>query len=116
MKGKREVDALRAELAGIERRGRGHRYPPELRKRVTAYAVAHHADGTTPREIGDELGMDSRTVERWLEKEHVSGFEQLIVQQDAHAPAGRLVVHGPGGVRIEGLDLDALAELLRKLT
>lgn len=115
MKGKREAGALRAELAGMERRGRGHRYPPELRTRVLAYAATQRADGVTPKEVGDELGMDWRTVKRWIEKEHVPGFEQVIVHDDAQKPAGRLVVHGPGGVRIEGLDLDTLAELLRKL-
>ena len=115
MKGKREADALRAELARRERRGRGHRYPEELRNRVISYAVTHRAGGMTPKQIGHELGMDWRTVKRWLDEECVAGFEQMIVQEEAPEPAGRLVVHGPGGVRVEGLDLDALANLLRKL-
>lgn len=115
MKGRREAAALRAELAGLERRGRGHRYPPELRTRVIAYAVAHHADGATVKEIGNDLGMDWRTVQRWIEGEHVPGFEQLIVHEGTPEGARRLVVHGPGGVCIEGLDLDTVVELLRKL-
>jgi transposase len=115
MKGKRAAEALRAEIAGLERRGRGHRYPPELRARVIAYAVAHHADGVTVKEIGNDLGMDWRTVQRWMEGKHVPGFEKLVVHQDTHEPARGLVMHGPGGVRIEGLDADTVVELLRKL-
>ncbi|MCC6556286.1 MAG: hypothetical protein IT372_25275 [Polyangiaceae bacterium] len=116
MKVQREAGALRAELARMERRGRGHRYPPELRTRVVAYAMLR-GSGVTPKEVGDELGMDWRTVKRWIEKEDLPGFERIIVHGDAHGPpAGRLVVHGPCGVRIDGLELDALAELLRKLT
>jgi transposase len=114
MKGN-EKHTLRAELAGMSRRGRGHRYPPELRARVIAYAAALHRHGVTPKEIGDELGMDWRTLTRWLAEERDPGFAQVVVHDDGHKAAVRVVVHGPGGLRIEGLDLDALTELLRKL-
>lgn len=113
MKAKREVAALRAEIAGFERRGR--RYPPEVRERVIAYAEAHRADDMTPKQIGDDLGVNWRTVKRWLEDAYVPGFERLIVQKNHPKPVVRIVVHGPGGVRIEGLALDELIKMLRML-
>lgn len=41
-------------------------------------------------------------------------FVPVSVVADVTTPA-QIVVHGPGGVRIEGLDLGAVAELLRRL-
>ena len=42
----------------------------------------------------------------------------MALQQEevvASAVGNGLVVHGPGGLRVEGLDVAALAELLRRL-
>ena len=66
MKDRREAVALRKELGRLEHRGRGHRYPLELRERVVAYLDARRAEGVTVQAVGDELGMDWRTLGRWL--------------------------------------------------
>ena len=110
-----EAQAIRAELAQLEHRGRGCAYPERLRKRVIAYVEARLTDGAATRLAGDELGMDWRTLLRWAPCATSAGFEQVVVREDTAAAATRLVVHTPGGLRIEGLDLAALAELVRKL-
>jgi hypothetical protein len=119
MKRKQEAQAIRAELAQLEHRGRGRAYPEALRKRMIAYVEARRTEGASTRVAGDEIGMDWRTLLRWAPCSTSAGFERVVVRGDAPSDAlaspARLVVHAPGGLRIEGLSLEALAELVRKL-
>jgi|SRR5829696_1194263 len=110
-----EAQAIRAELGQLEHRGRGRAYPEKLRKRMIAYVEARRAEGAATRDAGDELGMDWRTLLRWAPCATSAGFEQVVVRDATATAAARLVVHTPGGLRIEGLDLGTLAELVRKL-
>ena len=112
-----EAQAIRAELAQLEHRGRGRAYPERLRKRMIAYVEARRAEGAATRIAGDEIGMDWRTLLRWAPCSTSAGFEQVVLRDEAAtaAPASRFIVHTPGGLRIEGLDLGTLAALVRKL-
>ena len=62
------------------------------------------------------MGMKSHTLSRWLgEKRPAAGFERVEVVA-APAPTVRTpIVHGPRGLRIEGLDLAGVAELVRRV-
>jgi hypothetical protein len=116
MKREHEAQAIRTELAQLEHRGRGRAYPTGLRKRMIAYVKGRRAEGAATRIAGDELGMDWRTLLRWAPCSTSVGFEQVVVRDETDgAAAARIVVHTPGGLRIEGLDLGTLAELVRKL-
>ena len=117
MKREHEAQAIRAELAQLEHRGRGRAYPERLRQRMIDYVKARRAEGAATRIIGDEIGMDWRTLLRWTPCGASAGFEQVVVRDEvtAAAPAAPLVVYTPSGLRIEGLALGALAELVRKL-
>lgn len=112
-----EAQAIRAELAQLEHRGRGRAYPERLRKRMIAYVEARRAEGAATRTAGDEIGMDWRTLLKWTPCATNAGFAPLVVRDEVAtaAPSARIIVHTPGGLRIEGLDLGALAELVRKL-
>jgi len=110
-----EAQAIQAELAQLEHRGRGRAYPERLRKRMIAYVEARRAEGAATRIAGDEIGMDWRTLLRWAPCSTSAGFEQVVLRDDTASAAARLVVYTPGGLRIEGLDLGTLAELVRKL-
>lgn len=114
MESNREV--LREALAGLERRGRGRPYPKPLLEQVVAHALARRKAGATLLQIGDELGISWRTVSRWLidrrERRDAAGFRPVQVV----APMRTLTVRAPHGVVIEGLDVDDVAELLRKLS
>lgn len=61
--------------------------------------------------------MKSYTLARWLGAKRASaGFERVEVVAASAPPAVRqLIVHGPRGLRIEGLDITAVAELVRRV-
>jgi hypothetical protein len=93
-------------------RGRGKRYPSELRERIIRYMESRVGDGMTLEKIGEEIAISWRTLSRWR-SEWRGGFKQVEV---VAVPAKSLTVHGPRGIRIEGLDLDETAELIRRLS
>lgn len=57
--------------------------------------------------------MCASTLLRWTKGQRsTAAFERVLVAAD-RAPPSALVVHGPCGLRIEGLDVAAVAELVR---
>ena|SRR5215207_2437819 len=115
MNDERELTSLRAELARIERRGRGRAYPTALRNRVVTYLEARRAEGGSVPTIGAELGLCVSTLLRWTKaRPSPAAFERVRVVAD-RAPPSALVVHGPCGLRLEGLQLADVAELVRRL-
>jgi hypothetical protein len=65
-----------------------------------------------------ELGIPRRSLKLWSAAPRPSGsarFVAVTVAPSEAAPPSRIVVHGPGGLRIEGLDLAGLADLVRRL-
>lgn len=116
MNDERELTSLRAELARIERRGRGRAYPAALRDRVAVYLSARRAAGVSVPKVGAELGLCVSTLLRWTRaRPSPAGFERVLVVTDT-TPSSALVVHGPCGLRIEGLQLADVAELVRRLS
>ena len=110
-----EVLSLRSELARIERRGRGRAYPTALRNRVTAYVESRRAEGASMAMIGAELALCVSTLLRWKKiRPRAASFERVLVVADK-APVSTVVVHGPCGLRIEGLGVAEVAELCRRL-
>ena len=66
-----EAVVLRSELSKMAR-GRGNRFPAELRERVIVYGRRRRADGASWTRIGIELGMKWETVRGWcIEKRSV---------------------------------------------
>ncbi len=111
----REVAAFREAVKRSGRRGPGRRYPADVRRRGAAYLRARQAAGAPLSAVVRELGVRREMLVGWaapLEAEPAPRFVPVAV---IDAPAGRIVVHGPGGVRVEGLDVPALADLLRRL-
>ena len=110
-------DALRSALAVADRNAVGRAYPEPLRRAAVAFATAARRRGETIASIAATLGLPAITLQRWLRREQESPFRAAIIVEPATPfPAGSpIVVHAPGGVRIEGLDVAGLAELLRRL-
>lgn len=105
--------ALRQALArAAEGRGRP-RYPEALRQRVVAHVRDRRARGASLRQLADELGVAAPTLVRWAEPR--PAFRPVLVEPTPQAAPGHLVMHGPGGLRVEGLTLEQAAELLRRL-
>ena len=108
-------EELQQALSTLEQRGRGKPYPKGLLEKLLSYTVARRRQGATLMTIGTELGMSWRTLARWLSGRAKSRrFERVEVVVPAPTPR-LLVVHGPRGLRIEGLDIDGVAELVRKV-
>lgn len=120
-----EAAAIRAEIAALPGpRGAGHRYPVALRNRIVGYCLARRKQRVSMAKICLELGIGVPTLRLWTspkrEREITdgsAGFERLeVVNAPSSSSSERFVVRGPGGLCIEGLDIDSLAELIRRLS
>ena len=103
---------LRAQLATAPRSGPGRGIPHSLREQAAQYAAHCTAQGTPLTQTAEELGVSSQSLRRWMSAAARDAFAPVHLA-DAHRAT--FTVHGPAGVRIEGLDLDAVASLLRAL-
>lgn len=120
MKVEEEAAWIRAQVG---RRGLGNRYPDEVRRRATEYFHARRKQRISPAKICLELGIGIPTLRSWttpkMERVEMlsSSFERVeIVGAPASSTKERFVVRGPGGLCIEGLDIDNLVELIRRLS
>ena len=105
------------ELARHER-GRGKRFPDELRRRAGEWIRTRRAEGATLREISDELGLCYETVRRWSElvaSESTALVPVVVERRPAEIAAGDLTLQSPAGFRIEGLTLAQAIAALREL-
>lgn len=110
---------FRAALAALGARSPTTPYPPELRALAVAHVKERCAQGASMREMASELGVGPDSIRRWQ-----SGRRRrpVVVRRVAIAPratAARtvesIVVHGPAGVRIEGMGVSAIAALFKEL-
>jgi transposase len=106
-------DGLKRRLRRARSGGRG-RYPLELRKAVVEYARGAKRDGRSGQKVAAELGMSSHTLQYWQAAARGHG-ELLPVKVVAGATTEREVVIECGQVRVRGLDIAGVAELLKRL-
>jgi transposase len=99
----------RERTPGGQLRGSGRRAAVDAIERL-------HAAGASYREIADGVGVKFQTLMSWrFTAERSTAL--VPVRVSSPAPAARaLVVHGPRGLRIEGLSLDELATLWSRLS
>jgi transposase len=98
------------EVSKLGPRGRGRPYPKGLLEKLLS--------GAKLIEVAAELRLHDQALSRWLgEKRRANRFDRVQVVAAAPivavAAASTIVVHGPRGLRIEGLELAAVAELVR---
>ena len=121
---KEQAEKFRRQV--LERGGVGPRarYTAEQRQEALAYVRARQQQGASMEEAARELGMSSWTLSRWgsaarraTQQEPARATLVPVEVKAAHtvAAGGGLVVHGPGGVRVEGLSLEDAVRLLRGL-
>jgi hypothetical protein len=109
-----DSEQIRRAVEQIDGQGRRRRYSRELRERIVAYAVTRRASGADLESLGVELKVPWRTIARWCaeSRKPSRSFRRVdVVMKASSAPT----VHGPHGIRIEGLELTALADLIRRL-
>lgn len=99
--------------------GRGMRYPKELHQEAVSYANARQRQGDSLRAISRDLGVKPVTLYRWLQRSQTPALHRVeILPMDLSppvVPSAGVTVTTPTGIRIEGLDLEALIALLRRL-
>jgi transposase len=100
--------ALRQALASAERAGVGRAYPRALRSRTAEYVHRRRSEGVGDEQIARELGISAVTCRRWAGARTGSFAEARVVETPT---AGSVVVHGPRGLRVEGLALEQVIEL-----
>lgn len=101
------------------RPGRGARYSEELQREAVSLTASGMASGESLAAMSRALGVRAATLGRWLER--VGRREPLrrveVVREEASEAArpSRLVLVTPAGIRIEGLRVEDVPELLRVL-
>jgi transposase-like protein len=101
------------------------RYPEVLQRSAVAYLGQRKREGADLGQAAAELGVEAATLERWgVRWPEDAGAEPtkmmlpVVVATDPAARetgAARLVVHGPRGLRVEGLTVGQIAELMEAL-
>jgi hypothetical protein len=107
----KEVRKLRAKLAQRES-GRGRRFAPELRRRISEVGRGLRDEGKSWSGIGRELGLPAETMRRLCEQV-APGFTPVEVVNEAERRG--VVVVAPSGYRVEGLDVETAVALLARL-
>jgi transposase-like protein len=101
------------------RKPTGTRYSPAFRAEVVTHAAAQVHAGVAVARIARDLGLRPRTLTLWMRDMPASKLRAVRVERDPRpapiVPEIRPVVVTPGGLRIEGLDLDGIVQLMRSL-
>jgi transposase-like protein len=112
---------LRSQVRRFENRRKptGTRYSAAFRDEVVTLARGRIAEGVAVARIARDLGLPPKTLTLWLHRTPVPKLRSVRVERDPRpapvVPEIRPVVVIPGGLRIEGLDLDSVARLVRSL-
>ena len=104
-----DLKRLRKKIDGGRSAG-GH-VPSDVRAEVVATTERAHDDGASYTALADALGIKLQTLSRWRETRPTAKL--VAVRVPLHA-AG-FTVHAPHGIRVDGLSLDDVAELLKRL-
>lgn len=111
----KEAAAFRAAVRQAGKRGAGRRYPAAVRRQGAAYLAARRAGGATVSSVTRELAVRRDTLLGWAGPAVKAVRPRFVPVAVVEERAGRIVVHGPRGVRVEGLDVAGVADLLRRL-
>lgn len=118
------VRRLRSQARQFENRGKptGTRYSAAFRAEVVTHAHAEVRAGVPVTRIARLLGLRPKTLTLWMRRTPASKLRAVRVERDPRpslvagpAVVDRLVVVTPGGVRVEGLDLDGVIQMMRQL-
>jgi transposase len=95
--------------------GRKRRYSPRLKREILEHVAQERARGVAMTSIAERLGVAQDTLYTW-QREARSESAQRFVKLEVAAPnAAAIAVHGAAGIRVSGLSVAQLADLLRAL-
>jgi transposase len=97
--------------------GRRTNYPADVKAWLISETTTRRKAGESVEAIGRDLGVPWKTLARWCSTKRTrrAGFREVEVVVAPSAVPGTPLVHGPHGLRIEGLDVEGIAELVRRL-
>lgn len=101
-------------LLAKARSGKRSRYPAKLREAVVAYASRRRAQKASRDVVAAELGMSVATLSYWCAPARTRGRLEPVSIIARPEPVPDLVVEC-GPLRVRGLDVASVAELLRRL-
>ena len=96
-------------------RGRMRRYSPRLKSEIMDHVAQERDRRVAMTSIAEQLGVSLDTLYTWqreARRESAPGFVKLEIAPPIAEP---IAVHGPAGVRVSGLSISQLAELLLAL-
>lgn len=100
------------------RPGPQRRYPAKLRSRIADYFRERIKAGVAVSTVCSEVGVSHPTLLRILDEKSVPMRRVRVAQPKTTKAESRtaLVVRGPAGLAIEGLDVEGVAALIRALS
>ena len=105
-----EIELLAAEISKLSDTPTRRRYSAELKARIGTVAENARSCGMKRGEIARGLGVSTTLLSECLRRQ-ADGWRQIRVVKEI----GTISVYGPRGLRIEGLELRGVAELVRIL-
>jgi len=88
----------------------------DLRQQLIAHVDQARARGDSVEKISAELGLCSKTVYGWLSKAKPNQLRQVQVVSEQPMPLrGTLSMRGPAGTSVDGLSVDHVVAIWRKL-
>lgn len=84
----------------------------ETRGEVVDLIERARGAGTSYREIASAVGVKFQTLMSWRAQQKSTALVPVRVVM----PSRSVIVHGPGGLRVEGLSLDELVALWSRLS
>lgn len=106
-----ELEVVRERLQ--KERSPGGRITDALRREVVAVVARARKTGLGYREIAEGLGVSFHTMMGWRQRDKRHRMQPVKVSAP---PRPAPTVHGPRGMRIEGLTLAEVAELWLRLS
>ncbi|HTU61890.1 MAG TPA: hypothetical protein VMF89_25710 [Polyangiales bacterium] len=101
-------------LLGRARSDKRSRYPAKLREAVVAYASRRRGQKASRDVVAAELGMSVATLSYWCAPARTRGTLEPVSIVARPEPTRDVVVEC-GPLRVRGLDVASVAELLRRL-
>lgn len=107
-----EGERLRRAIS--QRTDKRRKLDAELRAQASSYARRRAAEGAGASAIASELGVSIPTVSRWLRARKSAALVPVHVIAEPIASSSSFEVVTPRGLRVVGLDIDALCTLLAR--
>lgn len=128
---KGQAEKLKKQVEERREKGTRRQFDESFRAEVVGYVRARQAEGGTQEEAAREVGLSAWTLSRWGRGSQSGpvrrgrpprqrleggsgGFHPVEVKSEARSQ-GALVMYGPGGVRVEGLSVQQVAQVLKEL-